>query len=95
MASSRGVLLPVAAIVAVNFWIQRARPRIARRRVLWCYFLRDGLPFHRCFYAPRTGAVALKPPSPRYRLEGTAANGIFNLIFFGTPWLCLGEELRH
>ncbi|WP_278756282.1 branched-chain amino acid transport system II carrier protein [Corynebacterium stationis] len=81
-----GVLLPVAAIVAVAISGYSVRDLAARGGVFFgvifsvMAYLSIG-----AFYAlPRTGAVAMETAvTPLVGWEGTAANGIFNLIFFG------------
>lgn len=81
-----GVLLPVAAIIAVAVSGYSVRDLASRGGAFFgvvfsvMAYLSIG-----AFYAlPRTGAVAMETAiTPLFGWEGTAANGIFNIIFFG------------
>jgi len=85
-----GVLLPVAAIVAIAISGYSVRDLASRGGALFgvifsvMAYLSIG-----AFYAlPRTGAVAMETAvTPLVGWEGTAANGIFNVIFFGIALL--------
>ena len=83
----------MAAIVAVAISGYSVRDSAARRRVLCVIFsVMAYLSIGASMHCRVPVLLPWKPPSPAGRLGGTAANGIFNLIFFGIARFCLGRR---
>lgn len=81
-----GVLLPVAAIVSIAISGYSVRDLAGRGGLFFgiAFSVMAYLSIGAFYALPRTGAVSMETAiTPLLGWEGTAANGIFNVIFFG------------